>query len=119
MPTQAELKIKDKASKLRVAKGQERRDLRDSQRSALKEAESSQERSEIRESFKGKIHDIDTQPTQNKEGTDERIENDGIDKVETGKLAATGGGGGEEFELDVVKDDNTAGRASFTGGGII
>ena len=30
-----------------------------------------------------------------------------------------GGGGGGTFELDVVKDDNTAGRASFTGGGVI
>ena len=30
-----------------------------------------------------------------------------------------GGGGGGTFELDVVRDDNTAGRASFTGGGII
>lgn len=30
-----------------------------------------------------------------------------------------GGGGGGTFELDVVKDDNTAGVASFTGDGII
>tara|TARA_R110002072_G_scaffold55194_5_gene144107 strand:+ start:399 stop:668 length:270 start_codon:yes stop_codon:yes gene_type:complete len=30
-----------------------------------------------------------------------------------------GGGGGGTFELDVVKDDNTAGRASFMGDGII
>lgn len=37
------------------------------------------------------------------------------DRVEEGG----GGGGGGTFELDVVKDDNTAGRASFTGGGII
>ena len=29
-----------------------------------------------------------------------------------------GGGGGGSFQLDVVKNDNTAGIASFTGGGV-
>lgn len=35
------------------------------------------------------------------------------------ELIVSAGGGGGDFELDVVRDDNTAGRASFTGGGIL
>tara|TARA_R110000850_G_scaffold217401_1_gene343100 strand:- start:631 stop:909 length:279 start_codon:yes stop_codon:yes gene_type:complete len=37
----------------------------------------------------------------------------------SGGGAGGAGGAGGSFELDVVKDDNTAGRASFTGSGII
>ena len=34
-------------------------------------------------------------------------------------IVSAGGSGGGDFQLDVVKDDNTAGRASFTGGGVL
>jgi len=69
---------------------------------------------------RGGIHDISTQPRDddNKEGTDERIQNDGIDTI-TSPLQDDDSGGGGTFELDVVDDNNTAQRASFTGGGII
>ena len=68
----------------------------------------------------GGVYDLNTRPDDNKEGVDERIQNDGIDVI-TNPLdnSGGGGGGGGTFELDVVKDDNTAGRASFTGSGII
>tara|TARA_R110002110_G_scaffold76272_1_gene201009 strand:- start:342 stop:605 length:264 start_codon:yes stop_codon:yes gene_type:complete len=58
------------------------------------------------------VYDLNTRLDDNKEGVDERIQNDGIDSIE-------GSGGVGTFKLDVVKDDNTAGRASFTGDGII
>lgn len=68
----------------------------------------------------GGVYDINTRLDDNKEGTDERIQNDGIDRI-TSPLQddSGGGGGGGDFELDVVDDDNNAARASFTGGGII
>ena len=81
----------------------------------LQGASSTQERRQI----KAGVYDLDTTRTDdNKEGTDERVANDGIDRVGNQSTTASSGGGGA-FELDVVKDDNTAGRASFTGGGII
>ena len=45
---------------------------------------------------RGGIHDIDTQPRQddNKEGTDERIQNDGIDQITSPLKEDEGGGGG-------------------------
>jgi len=66
---------------------------------------------------RGGIHDIDTQPRQddNKEGVDERIQNDGIDRIER-PPTDTGGGLPEGFEeeiLDIVQDDNTAGQRFF------
>lgn len=59
---------------------------------------------------RGRIYDIDTSGVDvldNKQGTDERVQNDGIDKF--------GGEGdeGDNFDLvtfDVVKDDDTAGQ---------
>ena len=73
----------------------------------------------------GGIFDVDTgyyKPLEPNQQTGRRnIEDDGVDTPSRSRTEADdgGGGGGGEFELDVVKDDNTAGRASFTGGGII
>tara|TARA_R110000851_G_scaffold116164_1_gene242246 strand:- start:1967 stop:2233 length:267 start_codon:yes stop_codon:yes gene_type:complete len=40
-------------------------------------------------------------------------------KSELITTGGSGGGAGGSFQLDVVKDDNTAGLASFTGEGIL
>ena len=80
-----------------------------------------------RQSQEGNIYDVDTEsynPTFNKEGTDETILNDGIDEFGTGddfgEVINGGGGGGDlnTFTLDVVKEDNTAGTATFFGEGV-
>jgi len=64
---------------------------------------------------RGGIHDISTQPRDddNKEGTDERIQNDGIDTITSPLQDDDSGGGGlpagyEEVTRDYVDDDNTA-----------
>jgi len=67
----------------------------------------------------GGVYDLNTRPDDNKEGVDERIQNDGIDVITNPLGGGGGGGGGGNFELDVVDDNNNAARASFTGGGII
>jgi hypothetical protein len=70
-------------------------------------------------SDKGGIYDISTnnysQPQRNQSGQDSSIEEAGIDT-----LGASGDSGsvGEEFTLDVVKSDNTAGTATFNGSGV-
>ena len=74
-------------------------------------------------SAKGGIYDVSTddykQQPNNETGQNSSInDGNGIDSVGAGGAPDSRGGGGE-FELDVVKDDNTAGRASFTGSGII
>ena len=73
------------------------------------------ESSQLLEAQEGNIYDVETgeyDPTFNKEGTDETISNDGIDQF----------GANEDdtntFTLDIVKDDNTAGTATFNGGGV-
>ena len=117
---QSELDKKNEASKNRQRETRERRqaerDVKDRRKGLLQGASSTKERREI----KAGVYDLNTRPDDNKEGVDERIQNDGIDVI-TNPLDSSGdgGGGGGTFELDVVKDDNTAGRASFTGGGII
>ena len=67
----------------------------------------------------GGIHDISTSfivPKKEFPQTGQKgIQDDAIDFPLRDRLIAEEGGG--TFELDVVKDDNTAGRASFTGGG--
>ena len=74
-------------------------------------------------SAKGGIYDVSTddykQQPKNETGQNSSInDGNGIDSIgAAGEVE--GGGGGGTFELDVVKDDNTAGRASFTGSGII
>lgn len=114
MPTQAELDKKSgrstKTSTAKVVKGGAQAQL-DAQNTASKERQ--------QETRRAKIHDVDTTRTDdNKEGTDERIQNDGIDRI-TNPLADTGGGGGglpdgfEEELLDIVQDDNTAGQRFF------
>lgn len=52
---------------------------------------------------RGGIYDLETQPSQNKQGEDERIANDGIDKVERIVEESSGGGLPEGYvETDVI-----------------
>jgi hypothetical protein len=67
------------------------------------------------ETRRSRIHDINTSVRQdhNKEGTDERIQNNGIDVIENPLSDTSSGGvpsGYEEVLRDYVKDDNTAGQ---------
>ena len=77
------------------------------------------EGSQLLESQEGNIYDVETgeyDPAFNKEGTDETISNDGIDEIdeiETEEEQTV-----NTFTLDIVKDDNTAGTATFNGPGI-
>jgi hypothetical protein len=116
---QSELDKKNEASKNRQRETRERRqaerEVKDRRKGLLQGASSTKERREI----KAGVYDLNTRPDDNKEGADERIQNNGIDVITNPLDSSYGGGGGGTFELDVVKDDNTAGRASFTGGGII
>ena len=76
------------------------------------------EGSQLLEAQEGNIYDVETgeyDPTFNKEGTDETISNDGIDQFGANE---DDGSGGNTFTLDIVKDDNTAGTATFNGGGV-
>lgn len=119
MSSRDDLKIENANSLSRQRAARSRRDaerkIDDRRKDLLQGASSTQERRKI----KAGIYDLDTTRTdENKQGTDERVANDGIDRVGSQSTTASSGGGGGAFELDVVKDDNTAGRASFTGGGI-
>jgi len=69
--------------------------------------------------IKGGIYDISTnnysQPQRNQSGQDSSIEEAGIDTLGG---SSDSDSVGEEFTLDVVKSDNTAGTATFNGSGV-
>jgi len=119
-----DLNIRDADSKSRVKFGQAKRDKRNKAKELkaafkqrLNSLENTKDRRELKERFKSALKDIDTGLDSNRSGAGSTVQDDGIDNVDS--TEGSGGGGGGTFELDVVKDDNTAGRASFTGGGII
>lgn len=120
MPLNDNLKIKNANSLIRQKATRSRRDadrkVNDRRKDLLQSATSASERRKI----KSGVYDLDTTRTDdNKQGTDERIQNDGIDKLYSPAPSSSGGGGGgETFTLDVVKDDNTAGTATFNGSGV-
>ena len=77
------------------------------------------EGSQLLEAQEGNIYDVETgqyDPAFNKEGTDETISNDGIDQF--GADDDDGADTANTFTLDVVKEDNTAGTATFNGSGV-
>ena len=74
------------------------------------------EGSQLLEAQEGNIYDVETgeyDPDFNKQGTDETISNDGIDEIKTEEEQTV-----DTFTLDIVKDDNTAGTATFNGSGV-
>jgi hypothetical protein len=78
---QSELDKKNEASKNRQRETRERRqaerDVKDRRKGLLQGASSTKERREI----KAGVYDLNTRPDDNKEGTDERIQNNGIDTI--------------------------------------
>ena len=82
--------LRNQQKENRSRRGDERA-VKDRRKELLQDASSTKERRKI----KAGIYDLDTQPRQddNKEGQDERIQNDGIDHVD-GQVDGGGGGGG-------------------------
>ena len=78
---QSELDKKNEASKNRQRETRERRqaelEVKDRRKGLLQGASSTKERREI----KAGVYDLNTRPDDNKEGTDERIQNNGIDTI--------------------------------------
>ena len=120
-----DLNIRDADSKSRVKFGQAKRDKRNKAKELkaafkqrLNSLDNTKDRRDAKEKFKSDLMDIDTGLESNKSGAGSTVQDDSIDNVDSTEGSGGGGGGGGTFELDVVKDDNTAGVASFTGGGI-
>ena len=118
MPLNDNVKIENAISLSRQRATRSRRDaerkVNDRRKELLQAATSTSERRKI----KSGVYDVDTTRTDdNKQGTDERIQNDGIDKLYSPAPSSSGGGGGT-FTLDVVTDNNTAGTATFNGSGV-
>ena len=93
MATQADLDWENIVSKNQQSETRERRqaerEVKDRRKQLLQGASSTKERREI----KAGVYDLNTRPDDNKEGADERIQNDGIDVI-TNPLDSSGGGGG-------------------------
>ena len=146
MPTQEEIDAANEDVSLfggdnRQSRG-EARALRKSEREELSDAQSTRERREIKgrysraaeeainrggamkapaqdDFYKYNEDDVRDQSEQQPSTTYEN--NNPVEEPYSQETVVDegGGGGGGTFELDVVKDDNTAGRASFSGAGII
>jgi len=114
MPTQAELdKEQNRTKGLSGASGNEEslkrqratrsrrsdeRAVKDRRKDLLQGATSTKERRQI----KAGVYDLNTRPDDNKEGTDERIANDGVDKID--RIPEESGGGLPDgyVETDVI-----------------
>ena len=97
--------------------------LQDEEKSALAGVLNTSDKREIKgyyEEQRGQISDISVGQAAT-DGNQDKLNNDiSQDGVDTSVLHDGGGSGGAggEFTLDVVKDDNTAGTATFNGSGI-
>ena len=128
-------KNRQKATRERRAEEKRVRDLR---KEVLDRASGTKERREVKAaderellsmlgrssaggSYKGGIYDISTnnysQPQRNQLGQDSSIEESGIDTL-GGSSVVDSVGDTNTFTLDIVKDDNTAGTATFNGSGV-
>ena len=122
MPTQAQLdKQSGRSTKTSTATGSTAKVVKGGTQAQLNK-QNEVSKAQQQETRRAKIHDVDTTRTDdNKEGTDERIQNDGIDRI-TNPLSDTGGSGlpdgFEEELLDIVQDDNTAGQRFFLTKGV-
>ncbi len=121
----------DRQRATRARRAEEKR-VKDLRKEALDQASGTKERREVKaadegellamlgkQSQEGNIYDVETgqyDPAFNKEGTDETISNDGIDQF--GNEDDEIDDGVSTFTLNIVKDDNTAGTATFNGPGI-
>lgn len=124
MPTQDDIDSDNTASKNRQRESRAARnrskDIQKERSSRLRAAESAGERREIKNQYQkmeGGVWDVSTSQTEvsNNEGDSTDISSSaGVDSA----LDPVPGGGGGTFTLDVVKDDNTAGTATFNGSGV-
>lgn len=118
MPYQTREDREEQNRKKAIANAAERdkrnreREARDEMRKQLSSASSASERRKI----KGRFTEAYKTPKPT-ESFDNLVGYTSTSGSTSGDIG--GGDGGGTFELDVVKDDNTAGRASFTGSGII
>jgi hypothetical protein len=117
---QSELDKKNEASKNRQRETRERRqaerEVKDRRKALLQGASSTKDRRDI----KSGVYDISTTSTEtdNRQGSDSTINDNGIDSAisHSGSVSDSGGGlpdGYAEELLDVVNDDNTAGQRYF------
>ena len=120
MATQEELDWDNTVSKnkQREARGRRKaeREVKDRRKALLQGASSTKDRRDI----KSGVYDISTTSaeTDNRQGSDSTINDNGIDSAisHSGSVSDTGGGlpdGYAEELLDVVNDDNTAGQRYF------
>jgi hypothetical protein len=121
MPSQPDINLSNTASKNRQRASRESREAKrsrkDDLKSALAGASSTSDRREIKEQYAAPYQtpkpEVSLSDIVGYNGT---VNSLGEDINASG--SSEGGSGGGTFELDIV-DGNTAGRASFTGGGII
>lgn len=119
MPKQDELDWENTVSRNEQRENRARRskdkEVRDRRKMLLQGASSTKQRRAI----KAGVYDISTRVDDNKEGTDERIQNDGIDQISSPLNSSGGGGGGglpdgfAEETLDIVDSNNLAAQRIF------
>jgi hypothetical protein len=120
MPTQEDIDWNNIVSKNQRAETRRERqvekDVKDRRKSLLRGASSTKERRAI----KAGVYDLNTRPDDNKEGTDERIQNDGIDRItspiqdNSGSDDSNGGGSVELYAFKIIDDGD--GTVSVTTG---
>ena len=105
MPKQDELDWENTVSRNEQRENRGRRskdrEVRDRRKMLLQGASSTKQRRAI----KAGVYDLSTRVDDNKEGTDERIQNDGIDQISSPLNGSSGGGGGLPdgyVETDVI-----------------
>jgi len=128
MPTQEDIDWNNIVSKNQRAEARRERqvekDVKDRRKSLLRGASSTKERRDI----KAGVYDLNTRPDDNKEGTDERIQNDGIDRIASPIQDGSGSDGNVEFNgsvlicingdpyyIDIPYDSETGPYASSSG----
>ena len=119
MPKQDELDWENTVSRNEQRENRGRRskdrEVRDRRKMLLQSASSTKQRRAI----KAGVYDLSTRVDDNKEGTDERIQNDGIDQISSPQDGSSGGGGGglpdgfDEETLDIVDSNNLAAQKIF------
>jgi len=118
MPKQDELDWENTVSRNEQRENRGRRskdrEVRDRRKMLLQSASSTKQRRAI----KAGVYDLSTRVDDNKEGTDERIQNDGIDQISSPLNGSSDGGGGlpdgfAEETLDIVDSNNLAAQRIF------
>ena len=125
MATQEQLDEENQASLKRQRQSRSdrraRRDLKDARSEAPKKAIITEQRRGIKEAYEGAVYNLDTSymPRLNKTDYESDIGQRGIDQFTAPETTPEqAGGSANTFTLDVVKDDNTAGTATFNGSGV-